>query len=103
MEDMSEKVFNRSDVDYLLDLANRLENGLYRTNPQWICDLAERVDATVTLQLEMLEVLEKAQPTVDSMACPSTWKTGEPQPHSDECKKMREVIAKVKGVGDENL
>lgn len=45
---MSNKVFNRSDVEYLNDLASRLENGLYRTNPQWIRDLAERVDATVT-------------------------------------------------------
>jgi hypothetical protein len=52
---MSEKneVFDRSDVDYLLDLANRLENGLYRTNPQWIRDLAGKVEATVT-ELERL-------------------------------------------------
>ena len=33
-----------------------------------------------------------AQPEVCSYLCPSVWKTGEEQPHSELCKQMRAAI-----------
>ena len=45
------------------------------------------------LQIARLEdVLEQCHEHICSYLCPSTWKTGEEQPHSDLCKRIKEIL-----------
>lgn len=44
---------------------------------------------------EMLTELRRAQYDTCSIHCPSVWKTGQQQPHSERCRAMRAVMAKA--------
>ena len=41
------------------------------------------------MEQQIYEALTIAADVVCELKCPSVWKTGEPQPHSEECKKVR--------------
>lgn len=42
---------------------------------------------------ELEAALREAQADVCSLHCPSTWRTGEKQPHSDKCQAIAAALA----------
>jgi hypothetical protein len=44
---------------------------------------------------ELLETLIAVKPHICGLLCPSTWKTGEPQPHSVICLKINKLIENI--------
>ena len=46
---------------------------------------------------DLLEALKASADSFCSYCCPSVWKTGDDQPHSEQCKANRAAIAKAEG------
>jgi hypothetical protein len=46
-------MFEASDVAYLHGLADKMERGFYSVNPQWVRDLAARVEGTLCRLVEL--------------------------------------------------
>ncbi len=63
-------------------------------------DISEECKANARLIAaapDMLQALRKALESVCSLKCPSVWKTGQLQPHCDECKHINDIIQKATG------
>lgn len=103
-----------SDGDEVLSVvADYQDLGNGQSRAHWIAecdasiDFGDDVDAALQVNEanarliatapELLGVLKLAQPDVCSLRCPSVWRTGEQQPHGDECKAISAVIARAEG------
>lgn len=84
-----------------VDNAGHLE--VFYGNACVACSLNERAELLKLLEpfadgtrasTEVLhDVFERLQELVCSNCCPSTWKTGTPQPHRDECRRLQAALA----------
>lgn len=52
---------------------------------------------------ELLEALKISAEDTCSLQCPSVWKTGEAQPHTQTCVQIRAAIAKAEGAEQEGV
>lgn len=59
-------------------------------------DMGEALMKIVNAAPDLLTALEQAHQDTCSLHCPSVWKTGEPQPHSDRCTSISAVLDKAR-------
>lgn len=88
-----------------IDCDSFANNGKGKVRGGTVCEVLDQGEeiqaANVRLISAAPDLLAALEITIDaecSLRCPSVWRTGEPQPHTDACKNGRAAIAKAKGV-----
>ncbi len=60
--------------------------------------VAQRWSALIAAAPKLLECLRVAAVALCSLECPATWRTGDPQPHTEACVSARAALAQAEEV-----
>jgi len=88
-------VFTPDDVAYLRGLAEKMERGFYSVNPQWVRDLADRVEGTLALIPNAVTMIPAGMiPAVDRCPCDDkgTYPVCRAVPHFPGCPKYEQEV-----------